>query len=150
MNHHRTLANHFPQLDVPNFGVTATLGKGDAMHHLKSLSRVTLAHAAFRAYMQPDLVPDDAFYEECTAEVNVISLFFPDIKADRIRICFTAWLAFACMMDDILETLPLLDRETALLESIDIIHGQTHFDDGGELLASVTSHVSHLHTNSPS
>ncbi|GAB1315433.1 hypothetical protein MFIFM68171_05643 [Madurella fahalii] len=117
-------------LDIPNFGVSpAQPGTDDNRHHLKSLSRVALAHAAFRAYMQPDLAPDDAFYQECTAEVNIISLFFPDIKSDRIRICFTAWLAFACMMDDILETLPLLDRETALVESIDIVRGQTSIDD---------------------
>lgn len=35
-----------------------------------------------------------------------IKLLFPDIRRDDIRIIFAAWLAFACAMDDHLETLP--------------------------------------------
>jgi hypothetical protein len=35
-----------------------------------------------------------------------VNLFFPDIKSDTLKICFTAWLSFVCVTDDILETLP--------------------------------------------
>ena len=71
--------------------------------------------------MQPDLTPDDGFYKTCVGEANVISLFFPGIKVDGVRIAFTAWLAFACVMDDILETLDVADRELVLVETIEIL-----------------------------
>lgn len=107
------------QLHVPNFGVVANVDDGS---NTKSpLARVVLAHAAFKAMMQPDIAPDDGFYKTCIGEANVISLFFPDIKVDGIRIAFTAWLAFACVMDDILETLDIADRELVLVETIEIL-----------------------------
>jgi len=71
--------------------------------------------------MQPDLTPDDGFYKTCVGEANVVSLFFPGIKVDGVRIAFTAWLAFACVMDDILETLDVADRELVLVETIEIL-----------------------------
>ena len=75
--------------------------------------------------MHPDLSRDDTFYKTCTAEVNAVSLFFPGIKDDGIRIAFTAWLAFACVMDDVLETLDSGDAELVLVETIEILrHGK--------------------------
>ncbi|KAK4149485.1 hypothetical protein C8A00DRAFT_46906 [Chaetomidium leptoderma] len=106
-------------LDVPNFGVVASTG--DEADAKASLTRVVLAHAAFKAAMRPDLPPDDAFFKTCAAEVNVISLFFPDVKTDTIRIAFAAWLAFACVMDDILESLDDGVRELALGETIEVL-----------------------------
>lgn len=82
---------------------------------------MVLAHAAFKASMQPETTATEKFFKTCTAEVNVISLFFPDIKADALRIVFTAWLAFACVMDDILEMLEAGERELALLDTIHIL-----------------------------
>lgn len=108
---------------MPNFGVTAN--NEDEASTKSSLTRVVLAHAAFKAAMQPDAAPDDAFYQTCVAEVNVISLFFPDIKDDALRIVFAAWLAFACAMDDILETLEDAERELVLAETIEVVrHGK--------------------------
>ncbi|KAI0160597.1 isoprenoid synthase domain-containing protein [Xylariaceae sp. FL1272] len=102
-------------LDVPNYGV-------NACHWPASSSfGVLQAHVDFKKLLQPDLVQDDAFYKKCAQEVNVINLFFPDIQSDSIRICFTAWLVFVIAMDDILETLPPLDGETALIDSIQIV-----------------------------
>jgi hypothetical protein len=95
-----------------------------------SLTRVALAHAAFKAAMHPDSSPDDAFFKTCEAEVNVINLFFPDIRADTLRLAFAAWLAFACAMDDILETLDVVDREATLVESIDLLgRGKLYRED---------------------
>lgn len=111
------------QLNVPNFGVAAS--SDDGAESKAALTRVVLAHAAFKAAMQPEFVPNDSFFKTCVAEVNVISLFFPDIASDAVRIVFTAWLAFACIMDDILEVLDLVDRELVLKESIEILtHGK--------------------------
>jgi len=106
---------------------------------------VVLAHAAFMASMQPDLDPDEDFYKTCTAEANVVSLFFPNVKAEAIRICFTAWLAFVCYMDDILETLPLLDREETLVECIEImLQGQTGSTTSASSFQSVNGKLSRL------
>jgi hypothetical protein len=85
--------------------------------------------------MHPDSSPDDAFFKTCEAEVNVISLFFPDIRADTLRLVFTAWLTFACAMDDILETLNDADREETLVESIKLLRcGKLHREDPGTSL----------------
>ncbi|KAL2134071.1 hypothetical protein VTI74DRAFT_1067 [Chaetomium olivicolor] len=102
-------------LDIPDFGVVTLAGDAGC------LSRVVLAHAAFKAALHPEQTPNDAFAKKCAAEVNVISLFFPDIQDDAVRIVFAAWLAFACVMDDILETLSIEDREAALLETIQLL-----------------------------
>jgi hypothetical protein len=108
-----------PQLDVPNFGVSSS--SDDSEEPSSSLTRVVLAHSAFKAAMDRAVSPDDRFFRKCAAEVNAVSLFFPDIKVDGLRIAFTAWLAFACVMDDILETLDMEDRELALCETIELL-----------------------------
>ncbi|KAJ8119670.1 hypothetical protein ONZ43_g3431 [Nemania bipapillata] len=102
-------------LDVPDYGV---IPRHDPT---LSTSQLLQIHTEFKKLLQPDLAKDDAFYKRCAAEVNVINLFFPDIKSETIRICFTAWLVFVIAMDDILETLPPLDGQTALLDSIRIL-----------------------------
>ncbi|KAK4147309.1 uncharacterized protein C8A04DRAFT_9097 [Dichotomopilus funicola] len=112
------------KLEVPNFGVEADDDQSPETQG--PLTRVVLAHAAFKASMQPETVATEKFFKTCTSEVNVISLFFPDIKADAIRIVFTAWLSFACVMDDILEMLEASERELALLDSIDVLSNAAH------------------------
>ncbi|KAK3987120.1 Iridoid synthase [Cladorrhinum sp. PSN332] len=102
-------------LDIPDFGVAQVETKPNA------LARVLLAHAAFRVSMQPEESAGDGFLDLCAAEVNAISLFFPDLDSDSIHICFTAWLAFVCVMDDLLETLPLPEQEAVLIETVEII-----------------------------
>ncbi|KAL1840414.1 hypothetical protein VTJ49DRAFT_488 [Mycothermus thermophilus] len=105
-------------LDIPNFGVVAST---DETETRSTLTRVVLAHASFKAAIQPAAALDESFYKRCVAEVNAISLFFPDVKDDAIRVVFAAWLAFACVMDDILEILSDSERELVLLESIQIL-----------------------------
>jgi len=107
------------QLNIPNFGVGSSID--DGVNPRSSLTRVVLAHGSFKVALQPDLAQDDVFYKRCVAEVNAISLFFPDIKTETLRIAFAAWLAFACIMDDILEILDEGDGELALSESIQIL-----------------------------
>lgn len=36
-------------------------------------------------------------------DVNAISLFFPDLRSEKMHICFAAWLAFVCAVDNTLE-----------------------------------------------
>ena len=73
--------------------------------------------------------------ELCKAEVDAINIFFPNIQAEDILICFTAWLAFACAMDDILETLPPLDGKAAMSDCIEIM--QSRLQPERSLLAPV-------------
>lgn len=82
-------------------------------------------HIDFKACIQPDVPHDDAFYKQCTAEVNAIRLFFPGLQSEPILIAFAAWLGFACVMDDTLETLPPAVGEAVLRECIWIITSRT-------------------------
>lgn len=88
-----------------------------------SLMKVFLSHAAFKTGLQPDASFDDDFYAKCTAEVNAINLFFPDVKSDSIRISFTAWLAFICVFDDTLEKMPTPEKEATLRGCIELLKG---------------------------
>ncbi|KAK4222042.1 Iridoid synthase [Podospora fimiseda] len=103
-------------LDIPDFGVSQIETKPNA------LARVLLSHAAFRVSMQPEQESaGEGFLDLCAAEVNAISLLFPDLQSDSIHICFAAWLAFVCLMDDLLETLPFPEQEAVLIETIEIV-----------------------------
>lgn len=57
----------------------------------------------------------------CTSEVDVIELLFPRTMSEDLRICFVAWLAFVCTIDDLLEARDLPDRNSMLLGCLDII-----------------------------
>ncbi|KAL2182268.1 NAD(P)-binding-like protein [Thermothelomyces heterothallicus CBS 203.75] len=106
-------------LTIPNFGVEARTD--DPVGSNATLTRVALAHAAFKSALQPEAALDDSFFKTCVAEVNVIKLFFPDITSEAVLIVFTAWLAFACAMDDVIETLDLGDRELVLWDCIQLL-----------------------------
>ena len=85
--------------------------------------KVFLSHAAFSTLLHPDASFDDGFYAKCTAEVNAINLFFPDIKSESIRIPFMAWLVFICVFDDILEQMPTPEQEATLRGCIRFFKG---------------------------
>ncbi|KAH8205525.1 hypothetical protein TruAng_000231 [Truncatella angustata] len=114
-------------LDIPDFGVVSgeigvSVSKSlETSKRLKSSAWVLLAHRTFKASLQPSLAGQIGFSEQCVAEVDAIGLFFPDIQSEAIRICFTAWLGYACAMDDVLETMPPLEGEAELLHCIDVM-----------------------------
>lgn len=97
--------------------------KNDPDGRLASSSAVLLAHIEFKAEMHPDQKVSRSFTRRCKAEVDTIGLFFPGVLSVEIRVCFSAWLAFACAMDDILETLPPREGEAVLYECIGILQG---------------------------
>jgi hypothetical protein len=74
--------------------------------------------------MLPGSIHDDAFHRTCDAEVDAINCFFPHITSEPIYVAFSAWLAFACAMDDILETLKPQGREAVLTECVGIVQEQ--------------------------
>ncbi|KAJ4288736.1 hypothetical protein N0V88_007270 [Collariella sp. IMI 366227] len=102
-------------LDIPDFAVAPI------SENTGSLYRVALSHAAFKAVLHPDQNPDSAFFKRCVAEVNAVNLFFPDIKNNDLKVVFTAWLGFACVMDDFLDILHIDNREAALRKAIKFI-----------------------------
>jgi len=73
--------------------------------------------------MQPYIDSNTGFYDRCVTEVNVTNLFFPAVRSVAARISFAAWLAFACAMDDILETLPPDQGILTLKSCAEIVRG---------------------------
>jgi hypothetical protein len=78
----------------------------------------------FKTSLLPEEVEKNSFSQNCRAEVNAIDTFFPGALPEKVRICFAAWLAFACAMDDILETLPSDLGQAVLCECIEIIQSR--------------------------
>ncbi|KAK5652211.1 hypothetical protein OQA88_10708 [Cercophora sp. LCS_1] len=116
-----TVKNDIPiALEIPSFDVVPD----EAPTNPKSLLPVLLTHCAFMVSLNPSIPSSTAFYNRCTAEVNAITLFFPDLDSPSLHIVFTAWLGFICAVDDILEKLPLVEQEIALLDCIDLLSTQ--------------------------
>ncbi|KGO71452.1 Terpenoid synthase [Penicillium italicum] len=88
-------------------------------------SAVVHSHAIFKAAIQPEKANGTKdFYERCFAEAAAISLFFPDVRSESIRMCMTAWLAANCAADDILEAMPPAVASIALKETILKLQGK--------------------------
>ncbi|KAH8901268.1 hypothetical protein GQ53DRAFT_814734 [Thozetella sp. PMI_491] len=94
-----------------------------ADEHLNSLSCVIQAHLGFRVSLGHALAPTHSLENLCSVEVDIIRQFFPYIDSEAILVCFSAWLAFVCDMDDTIETMAPLEGEYALRESIKILQG---------------------------
>jgi hypothetical protein len=82
---------------------------------------------------------DDKFYKQCEAEVHAIDIFFPGNLPEATRICFAAWLALACVMDDTLETLAPDIGEAVLAECIEIVRGSSDMPISGMMSHSISS-----------
>ncbi|CAI6098886.1 unnamed protein product, partial [Clonostachys chloroleuca] len=100
------------------------LGGDEANHKTKAFSTVFQAHKDFKTSLLPEEVEKNSFSQNCKVEVNAIDTFFPGALPEKVHICFAAWLAFACAMDDILETLPSDLGQAVLCECIEIIQGR--------------------------
>ena len=59
-----------------------------------------------------------------------IGTMFPNIQRDDIRIVFASWLAFACVMDDHLETLQPQVGVASLQAAIQILKLHNSPDEG--------------------
>ena len=116
------------QLDVPDM-ISSRLDQKQN-NASKPCNNVLLSHIDFKACIQPETPKDDGFHKQCTAEVNAIRLFFPGIRSEPILIVFSAWLGFACVMDDTLETLSPKNGAAVLRECIGIIKSRPHDAEG--------------------
>ncbi|KAK5997674.1 hypothetical protein PT974_00029 [Cladobotryum mycophilum] len=135
------------RLDIPSYRATerqkiivepGRVQNGPA----KSSSRVLQAHTRFKMMLQPSVTYDRSFHELCAAEVNAISVFFPNLQSEKIQICFAAWLGFVCVMDDVLETLPPWDGEKALAHSAGIL--QSYFTGAEKGTVTPSGRIPHL------
>ncbi|CAH0047651.1 unnamed protein product [Clonostachys solani] len=100
------------------------LGGDEVNNQSEAFSTVLQAHINFKTCLLPEEVEKNSFGRACRAEVNAIEIFFPGALSAKVRICFAAWLAFACAMDDILETLPSDLGQAVLCDCIEIIQGR--------------------------
>ncbi|KAK0614751.1 hypothetical protein B0T14DRAFT_313288 [Immersiella caudata] len=112
-------------LDVPSFADSAALESLQSSEW--DTSRVLLSHVRFKTRLFPHETHNDGFHKKCAAEVAAIKTFFPYIRDESLYICFTAWLSFACAMDDILETLDPMSREETLIECVAVVEQRLSF-----------------------
>ncbi|KAK2616800.1 hypothetical protein QQS21_000177 [Conoideocrella luteorostrata] len=84
-------------------------------------------HTEFRGHMLQHERSWEKNVSAARAEVNTINTLFPRQLSDDIRICFAAWLCFACAADDILETISPDEGEAVLYECIGIVQGYSPF-----------------------
>ncbi|VUC30506.1 unnamed protein product [Clonostachys rosea] len=123
-------SNHLYKLALPGSDFISiqndpgTSVEDEVSNQPEAFFTVLQEHMGFKASMVPEEVEKDSFSQNCRAEVNAIDIFFPGTLSDNIRICFAAWLAFACAMDDILETLPSDLGQAVLCDCIEIIEGR--------------------------
>ncbi|CAH0004481.1 unnamed protein product, partial [Clonostachys byssicola] len=100
------------------------LGGDEADNQSDAFSAVLREHIDFKASLLPGDVEKNCFAQSCRAEVDAIYIFFPGALSEKVRICFAAWLAFACAMDDIVETLPSDLGQAAIRDCIEIVQGR--------------------------
>uniref|UniRef100_A0A8H7N677 Terpene synthase n=1 Tax=Bionectria ochroleuca TaxID=29856 RepID=A0A8H7N677_BIOOC len=112
------------QLQVPNVDLYPERSERMVLNstHLKSanVSAVQKAHLELKT-----------FEEQSRVEVGVIERFFPGYLADGVRICFAAWLAFICAVDDILECLSPSDGEAVLYRCIGMLRNNHKINTKG-------------------
>ncbi|CAI6077357.1 unnamed protein product [Clonostachys chloroleuca] len=97
------------------------------------VSAVQKAHLELKVAMHPAAASCQTFEEQSRAEVGVIQRLFPGNLADSVRVCFVAWLAFVCTMDDILECLSPSDGEAVLYRCIGMLRNNHKTNTNGRV-----------------
>ncbi|OQE40042.1 hypothetical protein PENCOP_c006G08038 [Penicillium coprophilum] len=111
------------RLDIPHHGLVSIPLQEDSssgnIYPTGSLKDVLIAHGSFRIAMQSwtQKKKEDPL-EQAVGEVKAISLFFPDVRSEHLRICMAAWLGVLCTVDDLLEMMRPHEAENAILETI--------------------------------
>lgn len=88
-------------------------------------ARIFQSHFAFKRSLTSGSFSDGELDANSRMDLLSIKLLFPDIRRDDIRIIFAAWLAFACAMDDHLETLPTQVGVEALQDAVEILKSRS-------------------------
>lgn len=73
----------------------------------------------------------NALHDRASAEVEIIDKLLPGYLPEGLRICSSAWFAFACEEDDIIESLSPEEGITILCDCIEIMQGRETLTDQG-------------------
>ncbi|CAG9976188.1 unnamed protein product [Clonostachys byssicola] len=121
------------QLQVPNVDLHPERSEPTVLNSTRldtspNVSAVQKAHLELKVAMHAAATSFQTCEEQSRAEVAVIKRFFPGCLADNVRICFAAWLAFVCAMDDKLESLQPSEGETVLYRCIGMLRNSHKFN----------------------
>lgn len=91
-------------------------------------------HGRFRIAIQEwSKRQNEELLEQAIGEVKTIGLFFPDIRAEHVRICMAAWLGVLCTVDDLLELMSPHEAEKAIQVTIAALQGNEESNDRSKL-----------------
>ncbi|KAH8434009.1 terpene synthase family protein [Aspergillus melleus] len=141
------------QLKVPDYniksdGVELNLEKRKNQE-TKHLFKTLRAHLDFHlsAFQRADN-HDGSPIQQSIASVNTISLFFPEIRQENIRICMAAWLETLCTVDDQLEDMSLEDAGKAIEEAIAVLKDEPiHTSKHPPITQTITKFKTHCMTH---
>ncbi|KAJ5360320.1 hypothetical protein N7517_009511 [Penicillium concentricum] len=128
-------------LDIPYHGLVSIPLDADVStrdrYPPESLKGVLSVHRSFRiaiqAYTQKQI--EDPL-EQAVREVKVISLLFPNVRAEHLRICMAAWICILCTVDDLLESMRPYEAQIAIQTTISILQGN---EKNNEWICEVSS-----------
>ncbi|KAJ5594686.1 uncharacterized protein N7459_000894 [Penicillium hispanicum] len=129
------------ELDIPDHGLVRTplAGKSSAeeKRRLERIEHAWSIHGMFRLRMHSLIKKRSGDpLEQAVGELKAISLLFPDLRAEHIRICMAAWLAILCAVDDILEVMDTRKAQDAIRASIAILKRKEKFYERSEFHGS--------------
>ncbi|KAI9042794.1 terpene synthase family protein [Aspergillus affinis] len=114
------------QLKIPDYQVQSDTVELNVekrkSQETKHLFKALRAHLDFHVAIFPKGDKHDgASLKRSLASVNTISLFFPDIRHEGIKVCMAVWLETLCTVDDQIENMSLEDAGEAIEEAIAVL-----------------------------
>lgn len=134
-----------PQLEIPDIAISHRPSINDNSISVRNndfdceSTNLLQIHAAFKQSLTPGSGLDTDLKERGRLDLISIKLMFPDIRRDDIYIVFAAWLAFACAMDDHLETLPTMVGVASLQNAVKVLQLWDTPDEGKPSVSLQTS-----------
>ncbi|KAJ5477710.1 hypothetical protein N7530_003219 [Penicillium desertorum] len=117
-------------MDIPHHDLISIPEKEDtdneAVNSKAALESVASLHVDFRLAAVPswmDMTKEE-FLAQAIGEVETISLFFPEVRAEHVRVCMAAWLGVICTVDDLLEQMTPSEAEAAIEISVAALYGK--------------------------
>ncbi|OQE17815.1 hypothetical protein PENFLA_c023G05479 [Penicillium flavigenum] len=130
-------------MDIPHHDLISIPVKGDTddktVNCKAALKSMASRHVDFRLAAAPswmDMTKEDIL-AQAIGEVETFSLFFPEVRAEHVRVCMAAWLGVICTVDDLLERMTPSEAEAAIEISVVALQGKESVEEksGGISLA---------------
>ncbi|KAE8353434.1 isoprenoid synthase domain-containing protein [Aspergillus coremiiformis] len=110
------------QLYAADYGVAKVPLEGRLRKSLENrtdnILKVLDSHVQFRNSAPFETKDQESIMEQYLVEVGAISLFFPDLRANDIRICMAAWIGLMYSIDDLVENMQPDEANIAVRHSI--------------------------------